>query len=191
MHSMYIQSVASGFDHGFLIRVMASSLQFCLGNQLGPPCIGQASLKVLSPDVTLALYDGTQSSVLHQITQVVKSLQGYQLPDTVQEYEGLIFDNSGKITSTASTLPCGSPFPTYTEFLREMCIWQSSASDPATHLNGWRDVRNLRQRLDAFFFRCGRSGSHEDPRGEADFDPCGLVYDRSPCSTGRNINANI
>ncbi|KAF7628199.1 hypothetical protein AFLA_003561 [Aspergillus flavus NRRL3357] len=56
-----------------------------------------------------------------------------------------------------------------------MCIWQSSASDPATHLNGWRDVRNLRQRLDAFFFRCGRSGSHEDPRGEADFDPCGLV----------------
>ncbi|KAJ5746192.1 Aminoglycoside phosphotransferase [Penicillium odoratum] len=104
----------------------------------------------LSPDDLFALDDDTQRTLLHQIAQVVKAFQEYQLPESIM-YGGLKFDDQGDISSTVTVLPCGGPFPSYAHFLRGMCTWQLSASERSTHLNGWRDKPKLRKRLDAFF----------------------------------------
>ncbi|KAJ5654148.1 Aminoglycoside phosphotransferase [Penicillium lividum] len=104
----------------------------------------------LSPTEILVLDDDTQRTLLHQIAQVVKAFQEYQLPESIS-YGGLKFDDQGEISSTVTVLPCGGPFPSYAQFLRGMCTWQLSASERSTHLNGWRDTPKLRKRLDAFF----------------------------------------
>ncbi|KAJ5915760.1 Aminoglycoside phosphotransferase [Penicillium verhagenii] len=104
----------------------------------------------LSPSEILALDNNTQHKLLHEIAQVVKAFQEYQLPESIRMYGGLKFDDQGVISSTAATIPCGGPFPSYAQFLRGMCTWQLSASERSTHLNGWRDIPKLRERLDAF-----------------------------------------
>lgn len=107
----------------------------------------------LSPDEILALDHDTRQSLLYQLAQVVKAFQDYEVPKTVSMFGGLKFNDQGEIVNTISTLPCGGPFQTYPQFVRGMCTWQLKMSDRSVHLNGWRDIPGLRERLDDFFTR--------------------------------------
>ncbi|OOQ89873.1 phosphotransferase enzyme family protein [Penicillium brasilianum] len=107
----------------------------------------------LSPDEILALDHNTRQSLLYQIARVVKAFQDYRLPKTVSMYGGLKFDDQGEIVNTASTLPCGGPFHSYQQFIREMCTWQLKMSDRSAYLNRWRDIPGLRERLESFLTR--------------------------------------
>ncbi|KAJ9485319.1 hypothetical protein VN97_g8045 [Penicillium thymicola] len=57
------------------------------------------------------------------------------------------FDDQGEIVNTISTLPCGGPFRTYSQFVRGMRTRQFKISDRSTHLNGCRGIPGLRERF--------------------------------------------
>jgi hypothetical protein len=56
--------------------------------------------------------------ILHQIANVFKLIQSYSLPDSVNCYGGLTFNDSGEIVTGPTTIPCGGPF---SEFTRCTC----------------------------------------------------------------------
>ncbi|KZF21221.1 hypothetical protein L228DRAFT_249007 [Xylona heveae TC161] len=124
----------------------------------------------LTPKDISGLDQETQTLVLRQMAQVIKSLQDYTLPETVGGYGGLGFDyvanlqpnqqesisGAARIVNTLMVIPCGGPFSTYPDLCKAMCTWQLHASDQSAHLNRWKDYRQpngrlLRERLDAFF----------------------------------------
>lgn len=107
--------------------------------------------QTLSQESFLALDEKTQGLVLDQVASVTKLLQDYELPTGARSFGGLTFNDSGIMSNTKSPIPCGGPFPKYVDFLKGMCIWQLDAADRCQHLNGWRDVSKLRERLDTFF----------------------------------------
>ncbi|KAK9235164.1 hypothetical protein V1525DRAFT_284321 [Lipomyces kononenkoae] len=107
--------------------------------------------ETLTAENVEALNDEMQRFVLDQLAAVVKSFHKYSLPDSVRGFGGLSFDEHGILSNTASTIPCGGPFPTYSSFLKGMCKWQIEASERSTHLNGWKNVPKLRKRLDNLF----------------------------------------
>jgi len=90
----------------------------------------------------------TRQAVLDQIATVVKAFQDLRLPDSAKGFGGLTFGEDGAIKTTACVIPCGGPFDTYADFVKAMCLWQLKASERSAPLNGWRDVPQLRERID-------------------------------------------
>lgn len=127
--------------------------------------------EVLDVDKFRAFSPEDQDHVLTQIAQAVKYLQDFELPEGARLFGGLTFESNGKISNTQSSIPCGGPFSTYGDFVQGMCQWQLEASERSTHLNGWKEFPELRQRLDAFF----KAGLKDVISQIPDYNPC-LVH---------------
>ena len=90
-----------------------------------------------------------QQDILRQVADVVKLIQSFPLPDSVEGYGGLAFNESGEIVSGPTTIPCGGPFSEFHEMYVQMLRRQLIESDTSERIAGWR--RNgLRDRLEHF-----------------------------------------
>lgn len=87
--------------------------------------------------------------LLRQIAEVFKLIQSFRLPDSVNGYGGLGFNESGDIVTGPTTIPCGGPFSYFHEMYTQMLRRQLLESDSSERIAGWR--RNgLRDRLERF-----------------------------------------
>ncbi|KAI9673234.1 MAG: hypothetical protein M1817_003097 [Caeruleum heppii] len=90
-----------------------------------------------------------KESVLQQMAEILLKLQHYQLPDTIQEFGGLSFDESGDVISGPVTIFQGGPFSTYEDEYREMLRLRLATADKNSLVQGWRS-RGIRERLECF-----------------------------------------
>jgi hypothetical protein len=90
-----------------------------------------------------------KQDILYQIADVVKLIQNYSVPETVQGYGGLSFNESGEIVTGPTTIPCGGPFTEYHDMYVQMLRRQLDESDTSKRIAGWQR-NNLRGRLDQF-----------------------------------------
>lgn len=104
---------------------------------------------VLSQDALTTLDAEKRGFVFEQVARIVKGLQDYELPKTLDTYGGVGFDAEGGMVGAKMVLPCGGPFASYGALLRAMCEWQLAASDRSDIVGGWRE-NGLRERLDKF-----------------------------------------
>lgn len=87
--------------------------------------------------------------ILRQMAEVVKVLQRYQLPLSIQGYGGLSFDQSGSIVSAAMTTIHAGPFDTYEALCRAMLQSSLAEAEQSPLLKGW-EPNGIRARLNAF-----------------------------------------
>lgn len=88
-------------------------------------------------------------TILLQIAEIFEAIQKYQLPDTIKEYGGLRFDETGVIVSAPITLIDGGPFQSYEALYYEIIHSQLMVADKSAILEGWR-LDGVRRRLDQF-----------------------------------------
>jgi len=87
--------------------------------------------------------------ILCQIADVVAAIQKFELPDSIQGYGGLTFDEKGRIVGGKMTTVPAGPFESYEEFYRETLRMEVLNADESELLKGW--VPNgVRARLDQF-----------------------------------------
>lgn len=96
-----------------------------------------------------ALGSEQKTFVFQQTATVVKALQDYELPATIARYGGLGYDAEGRYENTLMTLPCGGPFSTFEQLLKETCKRQMALSDTSDIVKGWRGD-GIRERLEKF-----------------------------------------
>ena len=80
---------------------------------------------------------------------VLACFQRYKLPDSIQEYGGVCFDNAGRYYSAPLGVMDDGPFSTYEAFVRGAIRSKLRQADQDPQVDGWRDNR-LRGRLDHF-----------------------------------------
>lgn len=90
-----------------------------------------------------------QVDVLNQVAAVYKLIQDFRVPNSVQGYGGLSFDDSGRVRSGPTTIPCGGPFSQFYEMYAQMLRRQLDETDTSERLRGWRR-NSLRDRLERF-----------------------------------------
>ena len=88
-------------------------------------------------------------TILLEVAEVFAALQKYQLPNTVEEYGGLRFNEHGIIVSAPMTLLDGGPFQSYEALYYEIIHSQLMVADKSAILEGWRP-NDVRRRLDQF-----------------------------------------
>jgi len=91
-----------------------------------------------------------QREILRQIAQIFKCIQDYKLPESVQGYGGLNFDEAGRITVGPTAIfgskgACDSHATLYAEYFAT----QVGFSDKCDIVQGWKDT-NSRARIDKF-----------------------------------------
>ncbi|KAK2758250.1 hypothetical protein FQN54_004095 [Arachnomyces sp. PD_36] len=94
--------------------------------------------------------DGSlKQDILHQIAAVFKLIQSYTVPESVKGYGGLAFNESGRIVTGPTTIPCGGSFSEFHEMYTQMLRRQLIESDTSERITGWRRD-GLRDRLERF-----------------------------------------
>ena len=88
-------------------------------------------------------------TILSEIAEVFEALQKYQLPNTVEEYGGLRFNEHGIIVSAPMTLVDGGPFKSYEALYSKIIHSQLILADQSAILEGWKP-NGVRRRLDKF-----------------------------------------
>ncbi|QSZ35263.1 hypothetical protein DSL72_008132 [Monilinia vaccinii-corymbosi] len=92
-----------------------------------------------------------QTRALQEVARVVLAFQQYELPESVQWFGGLDFDDDGNIVSAPLTLFSCGPFTTYPEMLK--CIFRErlAAAEESHLLRGWKDTgRDTLAKLEDF-----------------------------------------
>lgn len=96
---------------------------------------------------TLELED--KKPILRQLAEIIKALQDYELPNTIQGYGGLTFDTLGNIISAQLTLLRGGPYPTYEAYYKGLLQAHLEQADNNAVILGW-ELNGVRKRLDRF-----------------------------------------
>ncbi|KAK9426447.1 putative Aminoglycoside phosphotransferase domain-containing protein [Seiridium unicorne] len=95
------------------------------------------------------LAEGKKRWILRQIAEVLKLIQTYRLPTSIQGYGGLRFNETGQIVTGPTTIPYGGPFKTLQEMYTQALKNQLQEADRNHIVRGWREAEgNLRERLD-------------------------------------------
>ena len=109
----------------------------------------------LMPGASLAeAFDQTMSldqkkSILAQMAEILKALQDYPLPDSMEGWGGVTFDDSGVIVSAPLTSVGAGPWSSFEDFYRGCLEAAIAEADSNPLLLGWR-VNGVRERVDTF-----------------------------------------
>ena len=87
--------------------------------------------------------------ILAQMAKFLKSLQEYQLPNSIEDYGGVTFDNAGRIVSAAMTSVGSGPWPSYETYFSDRLKRALEKADNNRYINGWH-ANGIRKRLEAF-----------------------------------------
>jgi hypothetical protein len=90
---------------------------------------------------------GEKKSILAQMAEILKSLQDFQLPSSIEMYGGVTSD--GQIVSAAMTSVGSGPWLSYEDFFRDRLERALQEADSNPYIKGWR-ANGVRKRLDAF-----------------------------------------
>ena len=96
-----------------------------------------------------AMSSDDQSKSLKELAGIVRALQQYELPESIQEFGGLDFDHDGKIVSAQLTVFACGPFTTYPMLINGILYEQLAAADKSPIVRGWRD-KGTRAKLERF-----------------------------------------
>jgi hypothetical protein len=77
-----------------------------------------------------------KKGMLAQMAKLLKALQTFQLPQTINSYGGVIFDDSGRIISAAMTSIGSGPWETYEAHFRERLERALERADGSPYLDG-------------------------------------------------------
>lgn len=59
-----------------------------------------------------------KKNILAQMAKFLKALQDFSLPKSIKEYDGITFDDFGRIVSTSLTTVGSGPWPSYEAHFR-------------------------------------------------------------------------
>lgn len=90
--------------------------------------------------------------VLGQMAKILKGLQDFQLPQSIEGWGGLTFDNGGTIISAAMPSVGAGPWFSLEESYRSRLKVALDMSDENPYLRGWRP-NGIRGRIDNFIER--------------------------------------
>ncbi|KAF2117036.1 kinase-like domain-containing protein [Lophiotrema nucula] len=117
---------------------------------------------------------GEKKSILAQMAEILKALQNFQLPSSIEQYGGVTFDGAGQIVSTAMT----------SYYFRDRLERALQQADSNPYIKGWH-ANGVRKRLEAFVesgvpaqFKALESRD-DKALVHADFTPDNLLYDAS------------
>ncbi|GAM88337.1 hypothetical protein ANO11243_063700 [Dothideomycetidae sp. 11243] len=91
-----------------------------------------------------------RAKVAEQVALLVKAFQTFRLPDGVDRFGGVGFDEHGKMVNSRMSLQYGGPFTSFRELMRAALTWHIEASKRTTDLKGWKDEGDLMERLERF-----------------------------------------
>lgn len=90
-----------------------------------------------------------KSVVLSQMAEILALLQKFPVPQTVDKFGGLRFDEVGNIVSAQMTIYEGEPSTIYEDLMRVIFNVKLKEADDNPIMQGWRD-KGVRERLDHF-----------------------------------------
>ncbi|KAK0726542.1 hypothetical protein B0T21DRAFT_385758 [Apiosordaria backusii] len=133
---------------------------------------------VFSPTASLE----QKTAVLRQMAAILKALQDYPLPKSIQGWGGLTFDSSGAIVSAPMPSVGAGPWSSLENSYRCRLKAALDKADKNPYLKGWRP-NGIRDRVDDFIER-GLSAQFSDLTSSqdraiihADFTSDNLLYD--------------
>lgn len=88
---------------------------------------------------TLATHDEKKKAI-RRLAAVVRALQPFELPSTIQGFGGLNFDDEGNIGTAQLTLATGGPYKTYAEMLISLLNNELARSEGSAVVQGWRTI---------------------------------------------------
>ncbi|KAF4634752.1 hypothetical protein G7Y89_g3359 [Cudoniella acicularis] len=90
--------------------------------------------------------------IFAQMAKLLKSLQDYELPESIASFGGVTFDDTGRPISTAMTSVGAGPWSSYEASFKGRLEVALQKADANPYIKGWR-ANGVRQRLDAFVER--------------------------------------
>lgn len=90
-----------------------------------------------------------KSVVLSQMAEILALLQKFPVPQTVDKFGGVRFDEVGNIVSAQMAIYKGEPSTNYEDFIRAIFNVKLQEADDNPVMQGWRD-NGVRARLDHF-----------------------------------------
>ncbi|KAK0122261.1 hypothetical protein ONS95_010511 [Cadophora gregata] len=90
-----------------------------------------------------------KNKTLKEVADIVRAMQQYELPESIQGFGGLDFGSDGNIVSGPLTVfPCG-PFTTYSMLVKGVLYEQLAAADKSPIIRGWT-TKDTRAKLERF-----------------------------------------
>lgn len=86
---------------------------------------------------------------LKEVAGIIRAIQQYELPESIQGFGGLDFDRDGNIVSASLTLFSCGPFTTYSKLVKGILREQLAATDKSPILHGWIS-KDTRAKLERF-----------------------------------------
>lgn len=93
-----------------------------------------------------------KSSVLAQMAVILKALQDFRLPNSIDQYGGVTFNGTGQIVSAAMTSVGSGPWQSYEAFFRDKLDRALQQAESNPYIKGWH-ANGIRERLNAFVER--------------------------------------
>ncbi|KAJ8126204.1 hypothetical protein O1611_g7432 [Lasiodiplodia mahajangana] len=93
-----------------------------------------------------------KGGILAQITAILKALQNHTLPESIQGWGGVTFDDNGAIVSGPMVSVGAGPWSSLEDCFRGRLKVALAKADSNPHLQGWRP-NGVRERVDAFIER--------------------------------------
>ena len=90
-----------------------------------------------------------KKEILAQMAKLLKASQDYQLPEGITGFEGVTFDDAGRIVSTAMTSIGVGPWLSYEASFKGRLELALKEADVNPYIQGWH-ANGVRNRLDAF-----------------------------------------
>ncbi|KAH9910004.1 hypothetical protein F4778DRAFT_28701 [Xylariomycetidae sp. FL2044] len=150
-------------------------------------------LEELMPGAPLAETFGTSMSldekkgILAQMAELLKALQDYELPGSIEGWGGVTISDGGAIVSAPMTSVGAGPWSSFEDSYRGRLEVALGKADRNPYLQGWR-ANGVRERIDAFIER-GLAAQFSDLASKqartivhADFTTDNILYDPA---TGR------
>ncbi|KAJ4305549.1 hypothetical protein N0V90_001080 [Kalmusia sp. IMI 367209] len=80
---------------------------------------------------------------------ILKALQDFQLPSSIEQYGGVTFDSDGQIVSTTMTSVGSGPWLLYEDYFGDRLERALQQADSNPYIKGWH-ANGMRKRLEAF-----------------------------------------
>jgi hypothetical protein len=90
-----------------------------------------------------------KKSILAQMAEILKALQDFKLPSSIEQYGGVTFDSAGQIVSTAMTSVSSGPWLLYEDYFRNRLVLALQQADSNPYIKGWH-ANGVRKRLEVF-----------------------------------------
>lgn len=92
---------------------------------------------------------GEKKPILAQMAEILKALQDFQLPSSIENYGGVTFNDADQMVSAAMTSVGSGPWPLYMDYFQDRLQRALQQADSNPYIKGW-DANGIRERLEAF-----------------------------------------